>query len=118
MSGGSGQARYVSRSAASITVGDHSGLLIVEIDKAVIALRGDFQNDSADFPQDSDWRRATLVFSDGHRQTVDLANKAEPQAFTFDVRVRQPCLLEIRNQKDEIRNKSEIQGTEIPDSGR
>jgi len=93
-------------------------LLIVEIDKAVIALRGDVQNDSADFPQNSDWRWAALVFSDAHRQTVDLANKAEPQAFTFDVRVRRPCLLEIRNQKDEIRNKSEIQGTEIPDSGR
>ena len=52
---------------------------MVEIDKVVIILR-------ADFPHDRCWHRATLIFSDGHRQTIDLEKKAEPQVFTFDVR--------------------------------
>ena len=52
---------------------------VVEIDKVVIVLR-------ADFPHDSFWHRATLVFSDGHRRTIDLEKKAEPQVFTFEVR--------------------------------
>jgi hypothetical protein len=51
----------------------------VEIDKVVIVLR-------ADFPHDNSWHRATLIFSDGHRQTIELKNKAEPQTFTFEVR--------------------------------
>ncbi len=52
---------------------------VVEIDKVVIVLR-------ADFPHDSHWHQATLVFSDGHRQTIDLEKKAEPQTFTFEFR--------------------------------
>ena len=52
---------------------------VVEIDKVVIVLR-------ADFPHDSHWHQATLVFSDGHRQTIDLEKKAEPQTFTFEAR--------------------------------
>lgn len=35
---------------------------------------------------DSYWHRATLVFSDGHRRTIELEKKAEPQTFTFEVR--------------------------------
>jgi hypothetical protein len=52
---------------------------VVKIDKVVIVLR-------ADFPHDSNWHQAALVFSDGHRQTIDLEKKAEPQTFTFEVR--------------------------------
>jgi hypothetical protein len=52
---------------------------VVEIDKVVILLR-------ADFPHDSYWRRATLVFSDGSRETIDLEKKAGPQIFTFRIR--------------------------------
>lgn len=52
---------------------------VVEIDKVVIVLR-------ADFPHDGCWRQATLVFSDGDRQTITLEKKAEPQTFTFRAR--------------------------------
>jgi hypothetical protein len=52
---------------------------VVEIDKVVVVLR-------ADFPHDSYWRRATLVFSDGYREIINLEKKAEPQIFTFRVR--------------------------------
>jgi hypothetical protein len=50
---------------------------LVEIDKVVIVLR-------ADFPHDSHWHRAALVFSDGHREPMKLNKVAEPQTFTFD----------------------------------
>ena len=53
--------------------------LEVEIDKVVIVLR-------ADFPHDGCWHRTTLVFSDGHRQTIDLEKSAGPQTFTFPPR--------------------------------
>ena len=52
---------------------------VVEIDKVVIVLRGDFPHDGHPHP-------ATLIFSDGHRRTIDLEKKAEPQTFTFEVR--------------------------------
>ncbi len=51
----------------------------VEIDKVVITLR-------ADFPHDSHWRGATLVFSDDHRRTIQLEKKSGPQTFTFEAR--------------------------------
>jgi hypothetical protein len=49
----------------------------VEIDKVVIVLRDDIPNDGRA-------REATLVFSDGHRETISLKQKAEPQTFTFE----------------------------------
>jgi hypothetical protein len=51
----------------------------VEIDKVVIMLR-------ADLPEDSYWRRATLIFSDGDRRAIDLEKTAAPQSFTFEAR--------------------------------
>ncbi|MCU0977605.1 MAG: hypothetical protein MUF25_00385 [Pirellulaceae bacterium] len=60
---------------------------VVEMDKVVIILR-------ADFPHDSFWHRATLVFSDGQRRTIDLEQKAESQVFTFEVRTTASLRLE------------------------
>ena len=51
----------------------------VEIDKAVIYAR-------ADFPRDDVWKSATLEFSDGSREKIELEATAEPQTFTFDKR--------------------------------
>ncbi len=51
----------------------------VEIDKVVIILR-------ADFPHDNHWSQATLIFSDGHRRTIQLEKKSESQTFTFEAR--------------------------------
>jgi hypothetical protein len=48
----------------------------VEVDKVVIWIR-------ADFPHDGAWRAATLVFSDGSRETIALRKTAEPQTFGF-----------------------------------
>jgi hypothetical protein len=51
---------------------------VVEIDKVVL-LR-------ADSPRDASPCQATLSFSDGFSQTLDLEHKAGPQTFTFSVR--------------------------------
>ncbi len=48
----------------------------VEIDKAVIYVR-------ADFPHDVAWKSATLEFSDGTKEKIELKQTAEPQTFTF-----------------------------------
>ncbi|MCH5376300.1 MAG: discoidin domain-containing protein, partial [Planctomycetes bacterium] len=50
---------------------------VLEIDKVVIVLRADSSDDNG-------WHRATLIFSNGNRRTIDLANTAEPQTFTFE----------------------------------
>ena len=51
----------------------------VEIDKAVIYVR-------ADFPHDDVWKSATLEFSDGTKEKIELKATAEPQTFTFPKR--------------------------------
>ncbi len=51
----------------------------VEIDKAVIYVR-------ADFPHDDVWKTATLEFSDGSREKIELKATAEPQTFNFSKR--------------------------------
>ncbi|MBQ9813914.1 MAG: hypothetical protein IJM54_11465 [Thermoguttaceae bacterium] len=51
----------------------------VEIDKAVIYVR-------ADFPHDDVWKSATLEFSDGSREKIELKATAEPQTFEFKKR--------------------------------
>ncbi|MBP5622933.1 MAG: hypothetical protein J6X44_13070, partial [Thermoguttaceae bacterium] len=51
----------------------------VEIDKAVIYAR-------ADFPHDDVWKSATLEFSDGSREKIELKATAEPQTFEFKKR--------------------------------
>ena len=35
----------------------------------------------ADFPHDSWWTRATVAFSDGTAETVELGKRADPQSF-------------------------------------
>jgi len=52
----------------------------VEIDKIVLYIR-------ADFPQDRHWRSATVGFSDGSSEKIDISKAAEPQTFTFDKRI-------------------------------
>jgi hypothetical protein len=52
---------------------------LVEIDKVVIVLR-------ADSLHNSNWHQTTLVFSDGHRQSIELENSVEPQTSTFEPR--------------------------------
>ena len=51
----------------------------VEIDKCVIWLR-------ADFPRDGAWKSATLRFSDGSSEKIQLKATAEPQTFAFSER--------------------------------
>lgn len=51
----------------------------VEVDQVVLVLR-------ADFPHDRHWHHATLLFSDGYRQTLALEKTAEPQRFRFGAR--------------------------------
>jgi hypothetical protein len=48
----------------------------VELDKAVINLR-------ADFPHDSYWKKAALVFSDGSRMALSLKKTGADQEFIF-----------------------------------
>ena len=48
----------------------------VEIDKVVIWVR-------ADFPHDDVWKTATLRFSDGTVEKIELKETAEPQTFEF-----------------------------------
>jgi hypothetical protein len=52
---------------------------VVEVDKVVLMVR-------PDKPGNGCWRRATLVFSDGYRRTIDLQKTDQPQTFTFDAR--------------------------------
>ncbi len=52
----------------------------VEIDKIVLYIR-------ADFPHDRHWRSATVEFSDGSSEKIEIEKTAEPQTFTFDKRV-------------------------------
>lgn len=51
----------------------------VEIDKVVIWVR-------ADFPHDDVWKTATLRFSDGSTEKIELKKTAEPQTFEFSKR--------------------------------
>ena len=51
----------------------------VEIDKCVVWLR-------ADFPRDGAWKSATLRFSDGSSEKIQLKTTAEPQTFAFSER--------------------------------
>ena len=51
----------------------------VRIDKVVLSIR-------ADFPHDRHWRRATIEFSDGSRETIAIEKKAESQTFAFSQR--------------------------------
>ncbi len=48
----------------------------VEVDKIVLTIR-------ADFPHDSAWKSATIEFSDGSREKIQIAKTADPQTFTF-----------------------------------
>lgn len=48
----------------------------VEIDKCVIYAR-------ADFPHDGAWKSATLEFSDGSKEEIQLRETADPQEFSF-----------------------------------
>ena len=51
----------------------------VEIDKLVVTVR-------ADFPHDKVWSSATVRFSDGSTQKIELRAVKEPQSFTFEKR--------------------------------
>ncbi len=51
----------------------------VEVDKLVLALR-------ADFPHDRHWHSATIEFSDGSREKLEIKKQAEPQTFEFKKR--------------------------------
>lgn len=51
----------------------------VVVDRCVIWLR-------ADFPRDGAWKSATLQFSDGSTEKIQLRATAEPQTFTFPER--------------------------------
>ena len=51
----------------------------VVVDKCVLYLR-------ADFPHDGAWKSATLEFSDGSSERIQLKETAEPQIFTFPER--------------------------------
>ena len=52
---------------------------MVEIDRLVIIVR-------ADFPHDKVWSSATVRFSDGSTQKIDLRAAKEPQSFAFEKR--------------------------------
>lgn len=51
----------------------------VEVDAAALTLR-------ADFPHDSYWTAATLTFSDGSEEILQLVKTSKPQKFTFEKR--------------------------------
>ena len=51
----------------------------VEVDKLMLAIR-------ADFPHDRHWHAATVEFSDGSREKIEIKKQAEPQAFEFKKR--------------------------------
>jgi len=48
----------------------------VEIDKIVLWIR-------ADFPHDRHWHSATIEFSDGSKEKIEIAKTKEPQTFKF-----------------------------------
>ena len=52
----------------------------VEIDKIVLTIR-------ADFPHDRHWHSATIEFSDGSSEKVDIKKTAGPQTFAFAKRI-------------------------------
>lgn len=54
--------------------------LPTEVDEARLTLR-------ADFPHDSHWVRATLAFSDGSTEILELEKSALPQRFSFEKRI-------------------------------
>ena len=51
----------------------------VEVDRLDLVLR-------ADFPHDKHWHSATIEFSDGGRETIEIAKTAEEQKFSFKKR--------------------------------
>ncbi|HPD15142.1 MAG TPA: carbohydrate-binding protein [Planctomycetota bacterium] len=51
----------------------------VEVDKLVLHIR-------ADFPHDRHWHAATVEFSDGSREKIEIRKQAEPQTFEFTKR--------------------------------
>jgi len=51
----------------------------VKVDKALILLR-------ADFPHDNYWKQASLIFSDGSSELLDLEKTKERQVFSFSSR--------------------------------
>ncbi len=51
----------------------------VTVDKLVLYIR-------ADFPHDAHWHSATVEFSDGSKEKIEIAKTAGRQAFTFDRR--------------------------------
>ncbi len=52
------------------------------VDKLVVTIR-------ADFPHDKYWHKATVEFSDGSRQAIEIEKTAKPQTFAFKPRTVQ-----------------------------
>ncbi|RFB14977.1 hypothetical protein DZB84_13785 [Bacillus sp. HNG] len=67
----------------------------VQVDKVAIVLR-------SDYPHDSYWTQATLEFSDGSEEVVNLEKVFERQFFTFEKRsVEWVCLKNLIKAEDE-----------------